>query len=146
VSAQNNRKQRTLFIALSVIGGVLILFFGLRAARAFKKFDGHRPPPPYADEIETDVEIIEDWMTIPFISHTYGIPPEILFDALMISPQETHKYSLQEINEEYYPDHEGYVLEAVKAIILAHQTPPTPEQAIEPDAPPTATLPTAPNP
>ena len=73
-------KQRILFIALSVLGVMLILFFGLRALRAFKKFDGHRPPP-MAKELQTDVNDIENWMTVPFISHNYGVPPEVLFDA-----------------------------------------------------------------
>jgi len=133
VSVQGNSKQRILFIALSILGVMLILFFGLRVFHAFKKFDGHRPPP-FAKELETDVEDIEDWMTIPFISHSYGVPPEILFDALSIDPKETHKKSLKQLNDEFYPDEDGYVLTTVKATILANQPP----------LPPTA--PSAPNP
>lgn len=124
---QGISKQRILFIALSILGVMLILFFGLRVLHAFKKFDGHRPPP-LAKELETDVEDIEDWMTIPFISHSYGVPPELLFDALNIDPKETHKKSLRQINDEYYPDEEGYVLIMVKAVILSNQ-PPSPPTA-----------------
>ena len=69
-----NSKPRILFIALSILGVMLILFFGMRAFRAFKKFDRHRPPP-FAEQLQTDVSAIEDWMTIPFISHNYGVPP-----------------------------------------------------------------------
>ena len=131
MSAQGNSKQRILFIALSILGVMLILFFGLRALRAFKKFDGHRPPP-MAEELQTDVNDIEDWMTIPFISHNYGVPPDILFDALSINGKENHKKSLKQLNDEYYAEQDGYVIETVRATILAHQPPPTP---VLPDPP-----------
>ena len=131
MSAQGNSKQRILFIALSILGVMLILFFGLRALRAFKKFDGHRPPP-MAKELQTDVNDIEDWMTIPFISHNYGVPPDILFDALSINGKENHKKSLKQLNDEFYAEQDGYVIETVRATILAHQPPPTP---VLPDLP-----------
>jgi hypothetical protein len=131
IYVQGSSKQRLLFIALSILGVMLILFFGLRVLHAFKKFDGHRPPP-LAKELETDVEDIEDWMTIPFISHNYGVPPELLFDALNIDPKETHKKSLKQINDEFYPNEDGYVLTTVKAVILSNQ-PPSPPTA--PSAP-----------
>lgn len=118
---QGNSKQRILFIALSILGVMLILFFGLRVFHAYKKFNGHRPP--LAKELETDVEDIEDWMTIPFISHNYGVPPEILFDALNIDPKETLKKNLKQLNDEFYPDEDGYVLTTVKAVILSNQPP-----------------------
>ena len=131
---QGNSKQRILFIALSILGVMLILFFGLRALRAFKKFDGHRPPP-MAEELQTDVNDIEDWMTIPFISHNYGVPPDILFDALSINGKENHKKSLKQLNDEFYAEQDGYVIETVRATILAHQPPPTPVLP-DPPAPP----------
>lgn len=140
MSEQKNPKPPILFIALSILGALLILFFGLRALRAFRKFDGHRPPP-FAGELQTDVEAIEDWMTIPFISHNYGVPPDILFDALQIDPGQNHKKSLKQLNDEYHPNDDGFVLATVKATILAHQPPPTPDSPTRPDAPPTATLP-----
>lgn len=131
MSAQGNSKQRILFIALSILGVMLILFFGLRALRAFKKFDGHRPPR-IAEELQSDVNDIEDWMTIPFISHNYGVPPDILFDALSINGKENHKKSLKQLNDEFYAEQDGYVIETVRATILAHQPPPTP---VLPDLP-----------
>lgn len=114
-------KPNYLFIALSILGALFMLFFGLRAFRAFKKFDGHRPPFP--EHLQTDVNDIEDWMTIPFISHNYGVPPDVLFEALNISQKENHKKSLKQINDETFAGQDGYVLETVRQTILAHQPP-----------------------
>lgn len=125
MSAQENSKQRILFIALSILGVMLILFFGLRVFHAFKKLDGHRPPR-IAEELQSDVNDIEDWMTIPFISHNYGVPPDIIFNALRIDPKENLKKSLKQLNDAFYPEQDGYVIETVRATILAHQPPPMP--------------------
>lgn len=133
---QDNSKSRNLFIAVSVLGVMLILFFGLRAFHAFKKFENHRPPP-IAEELRTDAEDIEDWMTVPFVSYNYGVSPDILFDALDIDPKKNFKKSLKQLNDEFYPDEDGYVLATVKATILTHQpqTPPVPPDAPMPAMP-----------
>ena len=136
MSASTNPKQKWLVIALIILGLLFTVFFGMRAARAFRKFDGHRPPP--LGEVETDVELIREWMTIPFISHTYHVPEKFLFEALDISPIKNHEKSLEDINQEYFPDKDGYVLELVKATVLAHQPPP------QPDSAPTAAAPLTP--
>ncbi|MCB0102355.1 MAG: hypothetical protein H6635_06485 [Anaerolineales bacterium] len=120
------KQKRILFITLSIFGVILILFFGIRALKAFRKFEGHRPPP-FAEELQTDVETIEDWMTIPFISHNFGTPPELLFGSLNIDPRENHKKSLKELNDEFFPEADGYVLTTIKATVLAHQPPPMPD-------------------
>ncbi len=147
-----DKQRRFLFITLSILGVILILFFGMRALRAFKKFDKHRPPP-FAGQIQTDVETIEEWMTIPFISHNYGVPPEILFDALGIEPKDRDdfKKSLEQLNKAYFPNQDGYVLATVKAAVLAHQPPPTPappDTAVPPltPIPPLTPVPPQPSP
>jgi hypothetical protein len=133
---ETKTKRRALFITLTILGVLLILFFGVRAFHAFKNFEKHRPPH-FAEELQTDVENIEDWMTIPFISHNYGLPPDILFDALDIEPKGNFKKSLKQLNEEFYPEDNGYVLATVKATILAHQPPdaPVPPGASTPPIP-----------
>ena len=122
-----NPKQRALVIGLILVGLVIAGFFGMRTVRAFRQFHGHRPPPPFATEhVETDVDLIRDWMTIPFISKMYHVPPRVLFDVLAIPEQKNKEKSLKQLNDEYYPQTEGIVLEKVKAVILANQPAPTP--------------------
>lgn len=121
-------RQRTLVLGIILIGVLFVGFFGLRFFRAFREFRGHRPPPfPPADAqpAETDVELIRDWMTISFISHTYRTPPNLLYKALDIPPRGNEEKSLQQLNDEYFPNQPGYVLATVKETILANQPIPT---------------------
>jgi len=134
---QPNLRQRNFVVGLIIIGLMIIGFFGLRTARAFRQFHGHRPPPPFhAEHIETDVSLIRDWMTLPYISVTYGLPPNLLYEALEIRPNGNEKKSLKQLNEKYYPQATGTVLEKVKAAILAHQS--TLTAVPPPTAPPTS--------
>jgi hypothetical protein len=119
---QANPRQRNFVVGLIIIGLMIIGFFGLRTARAFRQFHGHRPPPPFQGEhIETDVSLIRDWMTIPFISRMYRVPPPVLFDALNIPEQGNKGKSLRQLNAEFYPQENGVVLEKIKAAVSANQ-------------------------
>jgi hypothetical protein len=131
-----NPKQSALVIGLIVFGILFTFFFGMRAFHAFKKFDGHRPPPP--GKVETDVELIREWMTVSFIARMYRVPEKDIFEALNISPQQSHDKSLKDLNDDYYPDKDGFVMDTVKATILAHQPPLTPDSAPTTVPPPTA--------
>jgi hypothetical protein len=133
-----NPKQSALVIGLIVFGILFTFFFGMRAFHAFKKFDGHRPPPP--GKVETDVELIREWMTVSFIARMYHVPEKDIYEALNISPQGRREKSLKDLNNDYYPDKDGFVMDTVKATILAHQPPLTPDSA-----PTTVPPPTAPN-
>ncbi|MBI5352849.1 MAG: hypothetical protein HZB50_09455 [Chloroflexi bacterium] len=137
--SRTSPQQRSLVFGLIFIGILFTAFFGMRAFHAFRKFNGHRPPPP--NKFETDVELIRDWMTVPFISRMYQVSPEIIFEALSISPQKDHNKSLKELNDEYYPNKNGYVLELVKQTVSANLPPPTPGSAPTESLPPTAPAP-----
>jgi hypothetical protein len=115
-----NPKQRALVISFIILGILFSIFFGMRAFRSYKKFNGHQPPPP--GKVETDVELIRNWMTIPFISELYQIPEPVIFDALKIPPQENREKSLKDLNHDYYPDADGFVLDTVKVTILSNQS------------------------
>ena len=128
-------RQRTLITILIIIGIIIVGFFGLRAFRAFNEVREYRPPPPSAPDaaqVETDVELIRDWMTISYISRTYHVPSKILFDALGIPSRGNEEKSLAQLNEKYSPKTPGIIVEVVKATILANQPPLPPVTAIPP--------------
>jgi hypothetical protein len=130
MNTKNTSRQRIFVIGLTIIGCLLILFFGFRSLQAFQKFDRHAPPHgDFPDKLETDVEKVREWMTIPFISRMYGVPQPILYDALNIPRQGNDKKSLKDLNEEYFPETDGLVIQLVKAALLANQFPPTPVPA-----------------
>lgn len=134
MSSKARPQQRVLVVGLISLGILITAFFGMRALHAFRRFNGHRPPPP--NTVETDVELIRDWMTVPFVSRMYQISDEIIFESLEISPKNNRDKSLMEINQEYYPNSQGYVLDMVKTTILAHLPPPTPAALRVPSADP----------
>lgn len=135
-------RQRALITGLILIGIVIVGFFGLRTVHAFRKFRGHHPPLPPAEsqQIETDVNLIRDWMTIPYISRTYHVPRKLLFDALGIPPRGNEEKSLAQLNEEYSPQEPGIVMEVVKAAIRANQ-PSLPSESIKTPIPSTTPIP-----
>lgn len=121
-------RQRVLMIGLIILGILIVGFFGLRSFHAFNDFRGHRPPPPRG-RIETDVDKIQEWMTIPFISRAYLIPDRMLFEALDIPEEGNREKSLKDLNDEYYPQEDGFVMETVKAAISERKPPPPPPDA-----------------
>jgi hypothetical protein len=142
MTSKASPRQRTLVFILILLGIGFTTFFGMRSFRAYKKFDGHRPPPPgKPGEVETDVELIRDWMTISFISKTYRVPEKDIFDAIQITPLGNHEKSLKDLNHEYYPDADGFVLETVKAEVKKLQPAPLPDSTTNTDAPPITTTP-----
>ena len=138
-------RQRVLVATLIIFGVLIVGFFGLRTFHAFREFRGHRPPHPFENQQpETDVELIRDWMTIGSLSRTYHTPPRLLYDALGIPPNGNEHKSLKQLNDEYFSDQPGYVLETVKAAIQASLPPPTSAPPDKPVPPATKAPPSAP--
>lgn len=138
-------RLRTLIFILILMGGLIVGFFGVRTLHAFREFGRHRPPPSPsaadAGQIETDVELIREWMTIPFISKMYHVPANVLFDTLGIPANKNREKSLKRLNKEYFPQAEGIVLEKIKATVLAalanqpHQMQENPQPPVVPGTP-----------
>lgn len=129
MNTSGSPKQSVLVVGLILAGAIIVGFFGMQTARALRQFRGHRPPPPFAPGapgVETDVDLIRDWMTIPFIAKMYLVPPRVLFKALDIPEHKNKEKSLKQLNDEYYPEAEGIVLEKVKDAIRANQPQPIP--------------------
>lgn len=123
-------RQRSLIVSLVIIGILIAGFFGLRAIFAFREFRRHDPPPlaeALTEQIaETDVELIRDWMTIPYIARTYQVNPKVIYDALELSPKENGEKSLLQLNEEFFSNQPGIVIELVKDVVQTNQSPTTP--------------------
>lgn len=132
-------RQHALILGMILIGFALAAFFGLRALHVFRQFRGH-PPPPLAtskmERVETDVELIRGWMTVPYISRIYNVPPRLLFDALEIPPLGNEEKSLEQLNEEYYPQADDFVISSVKAAILEYLARDMPAATLVPRNPP----------
>lgn len=122
---------RTFIVGIILLGLLIAGFFGTRALLAINRFRGHPPPPLPAAEaehaVETDVELIRDWMTVPYIAETYGVPARFLFEALGIPARGNEEKSLAQLNEEFSPGAPGIVIEVVKNAILAKQPGPIEE-------------------
>lgn len=131
------KKQRVLILGLISLGVLIVGFFGWRALFAVREFRKHGgPPPPFAEPLikrETDVELIRDWMTVPYIGKTYQVHPRKIFDALGLSSRANEEKSLLQLNDEFFPDQPGIVLELVKAAIHSSQAN---DQVPDPPSPP----------
>lgn len=123
-------RQRTLIAGLIIFGVAIVGFFGWRAFSIFREFRGHGHIPPRAvpaikQVTETDVELIRDWMTIPYIAQTYHVSAHTLFDAIGIPPRGNAEKSLKQLNEEFFPQTPEIVIELVKAAVRAQLAAPT---------------------
>ncbi len=119
--------QRVLVSAFIIFGIWIAGFFGLRTFHAYREVRDHRPPPPpfKTEQPETDVNLIEDWMTIPFIARMYRVHPSLLFEALGVPGEANKEKSLKQINEKYFPNQPGFVLKLIKTTVQANLPPPS---------------------
>ena len=118
----NSRVLRFLVLVLIAIGLILVTLFGPRALTALREFQGNPPAP--ADVFmqpqpeEADVELIRDWMTVPFIARMYEIPPSVLYQALGIPERGNEEKSLTQLNSKFFPESPGIVETKIKAAVL----------------------------
>jgi NADH:ubiquinone oxidoreductase subunit B-like Fe-S oxidoreductase len=89
----SSSKQPKIVYLLLIIGVISMIVAGVMGTRLFKKF-GHLPPP---SPRQTNVSLIEGWMTIPYVSRTYHIPEPMLLEKLNIDPGTSRKKSLQDL-------------------------------------------------
>ena len=98
-STPRSSSRRVLTIALVVVGLGLVGFFGLRAYRAYTRFQLDAP----ANGLH-DVEAIRGWMTLPYIARAYGVPEDALFDALSIPKAGNTRLSVKQLVAKYDRD------------------------------------------
>ncbi len=108
---------------LLILGLALSLVItGVFAVRAL----GHVPRP------QVD-EPIRPWMSVPYIAHSYHVPPHVLFQALGLPPKPPDKRPIVEIAREQNRSVETMIADLQNAII--HARPPYPPPPPPPDPP-----------
>ena len=83
-----NRRLAYFLLIFGCICLLFALFFTFRTVKFLL-----RPPHPISRE--SNVALIEDWMTLPYISRTYQIPEPKLIEALGLKEPPTRSQSLK---------------------------------------------------
>jgi hypothetical protein len=107
----------TLFLAALFVAGL----FGVRAVRRAAYWRGHR-----------DV-VIRPWMSVPYVAHSYRVPPRVLYEALGVKPvPPPDKRPLRQIAREHNRNVEELISELQDAIAREREAHPTPPQRAKP--------------
>ena len=116
------QNRRWLWAGL-VIAVFITLFFGVRAVRRFTHRPTHEP--------------IREWTNIPYVAHSYGVPPRELFTALGLpSSGPPDRRPIKEIAKSLGKSSDEVIAQLQAAIVEAHPPRP-PEPAQEPTPPET---------
>lgn len=99
-----------LLIALVLVGVGLAAFSALRIARR------GRPPPPG----QTDVTQIAGWMTVPYVSRRFRVPPEEIARAIGLPLEGVERRSFDDLAR-LVGRSSGEVLADVRAVVLEYQ-------------------------
>jgi hypothetical protein len=115
--AERSRPQpRWIVPTLTVVVVVGILVAGVFAFRLYQR-RGRPPPPPR----QTEVSLIAGWMTVPYVSRSFRVPPDEIFKALGIPPQGNDRKSLAELAADFGRS-PGELVAAVQSIVKEWQT------------------------
>src|SRR5437870_8263629 len=82
--------ERKQWFAIAVLAVVLLItsLFAVRTVRRAVYWRLHRD------------EVIRPWMSIPYVAHSYRLPPQVLYEALKIPPQPHDRRPIREIARE----------------------------------------------
>lgn len=99
-----------LFLAALVVTGL----FGFRTFRRAVYWQTHRD------------EQIRPWMSVSYVSHSYRVPPPLLYQAIGETPVPHDRRPLRELAREQNRPVEDLISELQNAIIQARSSPPPP--------------------
>ena len=83
-----NEWQKWMVMAALVLVVLATGIFAVRTVRRAIYWRGHHD------------EVIRPWMSIPYVAHSYRVPPHILYQALGITPQPHDRRPLNQIARE----------------------------------------------
>ena len=107
--------QEILIALLVVAGLILTAYFGFRFYRSVLSLRHNRLLPGV-----TDVSLIQNWMTIPYIARVYRIPEDTLWKGLSIPSQGNRIKNLTLLDRDYYAGNPDAALGRVKAIVSTY--------------------------
>jgi hypothetical protein len=120
-----NLRQSTHRLAVTIVlviaGLGMVGFFGLRAYRAYDRFQHDAP----AGNNMTDVEAIRGWMTLSYIARAYSVPEDALFEALTIPKAGNERLSVKQLVVKYDRDPQA-TRQAIQQVLMREQGVPTP--------------------
>jgi hypothetical protein len=88
-------RRRPYLLAAIVVALIIVVLFGGRAAwRLAWRLTG--PPPPR----QTDVSLIADWMSVPYVSRAYRVPNPELYKALGVEPEGRRTRTIRDIAQD----------------------------------------------
>ena len=107
-----------LLVGVFLLALVAAGFFGFRAIRRAVYWSNHRD------------EQIKPWMSVPYVAHSYRVPPPLLFQALGLEPTPHDKRPLRIIAREQNRTVEVLISELDEAIKRFRQSPRPPPPPI----------------
>jgi hypothetical protein len=119
------KRLRVLLLVALVLVSLATVNFALRVYRHSHRIAEHRDQP------------IQGWMNIPFISHTYHVPPEVIQDAIGLPREQRDRRPLRVIAAQQGRPLEELILAVTEAILAARAPqPPRPPEPPRPPVPP----------
>ncbi len=109
-------RRRPYLLAVIVVALIVVVVFGGRAAWRLAWRLAGPPPPPR----QTDLTLIADWMSVPYVSRAYRVPDGELYKALGVEPQGRRTRRIRDIAEEQGISSEQAV-EQVRGAVQAWQ-------------------------
>jgi len=112
VSRFSGRRWLIAILIVLVLLGLLVA--AASAMRMFRRPRGPLPPR------QTDVSLIAGWMTVPYVSRTFGVPPDEIFRGIGIARDGNERKSLNELAAAAGRS-PGELVAAVQAVVKAFQ-------------------------
>ncbi|PYS49584.1 MAG: hypothetical protein DMF68_09535 [Acidobacteria bacterium] len=113
--------RQWLVVALFLVAVVVTSLLMVRAVRRAVYWRFHRDEP------------IRAWMSVPYVAHSYRVPPHLLYKAIGLPQDKRDKRPLREIAREQNRPVETLITELQDAITHSRPPYPTPSPPPPPD-------------
>jgi len=113
--------RQWLVVALFLVAVVVTSLLMVRAVRRAVYWRFHRDEP------------IRAWMSVPYVAHSYRVPPHVLYKAIGLPQDKRDKRPLREIAREQNRPVEILITELQDAITHSRPPYPTPSPPTPPD-------------